>query len=167
MPFRFRRTFKVLPGLKLNVRERGLSLSAGRRGAHVTVGSTGVRGTVGLPGSGLSYTEHLSWPKVGGCGKPDKADVQRRVGAPDTPVGWQVFSTMAAEEEPHDPRMPWRDIFLMIGGLVVLMVGVGYLLAHLPSEPARKPVPSMVAPPEPTSDAAQALVPRAELMGIH
>jgi hypothetical protein len=61
MGFRFRRSIRILPGLRLNIGKRGVSTSIGVRGAHVTFGKTGTRTTVGLPGSGLSYT-HLERP---------------------------------------------------------------------------------------------------------
>jgi hypothetical protein len=54
---RFRRSFRIGPGLRINIGKRGASLSAGVRGAHVTVGKDGVRTTVGIPGTGISYTE--------------------------------------------------------------------------------------------------------------
>ncbi|HEY5299779.1 MAG TPA: DUF4236 domain-containing protein [Acetobacteraceae bacterium] len=56
MPLRFRRTVRILPGLRLNASKSGLSVSAGRRGANVTVGHGRTRTTVGVPGTGLSYT---------------------------------------------------------------------------------------------------------------
>jgi hypothetical protein len=61
MGFRFRRSIKILPGIRLNFGKRGVSTSIGVRGAHVTFGKTGTRTTVGLPGSGISYT-HLDEP---------------------------------------------------------------------------------------------------------
>jgi len=61
MGFRFHRSVKLFPGLRLNFGKRGVSASIGVRGAHVTYGPTGTRTTVGLPGSGLSYT-HLEKP---------------------------------------------------------------------------------------------------------
>ena len=61
MGFRFRRSIRLLPGIRVNLGKRGASLSLGRRGAHVTIGPTGTRTTVGLPGTGLSYT-HLQRP---------------------------------------------------------------------------------------------------------
>jgi Protein of unknown function (DUF4236) len=61
MGFRFRRSVKLFPGLRLNFGKRGISASIGVRGAHVTYGPTGTRTTVGLPGTGLSYT-HLDKP---------------------------------------------------------------------------------------------------------
>ncbi|SRR5258706_4674393 len=56
--FRFRRSFRILPGLRLNLGKRSSSVSVGGRGAHVTFGGPrGTRTTIGLPGTGLSYTE--------------------------------------------------------------------------------------------------------------
>src|SRR6266404_9708386 len=53
---RFRRSIRILPGIRLNFGKRGVSTSIGVRGAHITVGHGKVRTTVGLPGTGLSYT---------------------------------------------------------------------------------------------------------------
>lgn len=59
MGFRFRKTIRLLPGVRLNISKSGLSTSVGRPGATINVGKRGVRGTVGLPGSGLSYSDML------------------------------------------------------------------------------------------------------------
>jgi hypothetical protein len=56
MGFRFRRSLRILPGIRLNFGKRGVSTSIGVKGAHITVGHGKVRETVGLPGTGLSYT---------------------------------------------------------------------------------------------------------------
>lgn len=61
MGFRFRRSIRIFPGVRINFGKRGMSTSIGVRGAHVTFGKAGTRTTVGLPGSGLSYT-HLEKP---------------------------------------------------------------------------------------------------------
>ena len=59
MGFRFRRSFTILPGIKINLGKDGFSsVSFGKRGAKATVGKNGTRQTVGLPGSGLSYTNY-------------------------------------------------------------------------------------------------------------
>ncbi len=63
MGFRFRRSIKLLPGVKINLGKTGPSISVGPRGAKVTIGKTGVRETVGIPSTGLSYTNHTSFPK--------------------------------------------------------------------------------------------------------
>jgi hypothetical protein len=56
MGWRFRRSIKIFPGIRLNFSRSGVSTSVGIRGAHITVGHGKVRETVGLPGSGISYT---------------------------------------------------------------------------------------------------------------
>jgi hypothetical protein len=55
MTFRFRRSIRILPGIRLNLGKRGVSTSIGVRGAHVTLGHGQVRETVGIPGTGVSY----------------------------------------------------------------------------------------------------------------
>src|ERR1700693_1774677 len=77
MGFRFRRSVKILPGVRLNFGKRGVSTSVGVRGAHVTFGKSGTRTTVGVPGTGLSYT-HLEKPHRSGGGES---------AAPRVPVG--------------------------------------------------------------------------------
>jgi len=74
MGFRFRRSVKVLPGVKLNFGKTGVSASVGRRGANVTVGKRGAHANVGLPGTGISYRERLDAPSTpaaatGGAGR--------------------------------------------------------------------------------------------------
>ncbi len=56
MGFRFRRSVRLLPGLRLNLSRSGVSASVGTRGAWLTFGRNGTRTTVGLPGTGISYT---------------------------------------------------------------------------------------------------------------
>jgi hypothetical protein len=59
MGFRFRRSIRLAPGLRINLSKLGGSLSLGRRGATLNFSSRGTKATVGLPGSGLSYSTML------------------------------------------------------------------------------------------------------------
>lgn len=56
MGFRFRRSIRIVPGVRINLGKKGASLSVGRRGANMTLGRNGIRTTVGIPGTGLSHT---------------------------------------------------------------------------------------------------------------
>jgi hypothetical protein len=56
MPFRFRRSIRIAPGVRLNIGKRGVSTSVGGREGHLTAGTGGVRATATLPGTGISYT---------------------------------------------------------------------------------------------------------------
>lgn len=60
MPFRFRKSLKIFPGLKINLSKGGISTSVGGRGASLNIGKRGLRSTVGIPGSGLSYSASTS-----------------------------------------------------------------------------------------------------------
>lgn len=60
MRFRYRQSNKLLPGVRLDVSNSGITTSIGTKGATVNIGGKDdPRATVGMPGSGLSYTEHL------------------------------------------------------------------------------------------------------------
>lgn len=62
MGWRFRKSFKVLPGVRLNVGKKGISTSIGPKGAKVNIGPNGTRFTASIPGTGLSYTTRLDKP---------------------------------------------------------------------------------------------------------
>ena len=59
MPFRFRRTVKIFPGVKLNLSKGGMSVTVGPKGYHLNFGKQGVRQTIDLPGVGLSHSTYL------------------------------------------------------------------------------------------------------------
>ena len=69
MPFRFRKSVKILPGVKVNLSKGGVSTSVGGKGFHVNVGKRGVRKTIGIPGTGISHTSNVtsSPAKSQGC----------------------------------------------------------------------------------------------------
>ncbi len=56
MAWKFRKSFSIFKGLRLNVGKKGASLSIGGPGATMNISSKGTRTTLGLPGTGLSYT---------------------------------------------------------------------------------------------------------------
>ncbi len=60
MALRFRRSVKIVPGVRVNFGKRGVSVSAGVKGATVTAGKHGVYGNAGIPGTGLSFRSKLS-----------------------------------------------------------------------------------------------------------
>jgi len=59
MPIRFRKSFTLFPGVKVNVSKGGTSITVGKKGFHLNFSKRGVRQTVGLPGSGISETSYL------------------------------------------------------------------------------------------------------------
>lgn len=59
MTLRFRQSFTLFPGVRLNVSRSGISTSIGVPGATLNLSARGARATVGIPGSGLSYSADL------------------------------------------------------------------------------------------------------------
>jgi hypothetical protein len=53
--FRFRKTFSILPGVRINLSKTGVSGSLGGHGATLNVGHGKENVTLGVPGTGLSY----------------------------------------------------------------------------------------------------------------
>jgi hypothetical protein len=57
MGFNFRKSIKIVPGVRLNITKKGVSsVSLGGKGMRVNLGKKGTRTTVGMPGTGLSYS---------------------------------------------------------------------------------------------------------------
>lgn len=76
MGFRFRKSIKIFPGLKINFNKKSSSVTFGSKGAHYTISSSGKRtGTVGIPGTGISYTATSNSPKKSSAPTPNNNNV--------------------------------------------------------------------------------------------
>lgn len=62
MGWRFRKSFKVIPGVRLNLSRHGLSATLGAAPFSVNVGPRGVYSNVSIPGTGLYNRERLDNP---------------------------------------------------------------------------------------------------------
>jgi hypothetical protein len=88
--FRFRRSVRLFPGLRVNLSKSGASLSLGGRGFHYTVGHKGTRVTAGIPGTGLSWTEytpHTNHFSAFGSARPNSTPKLAPL-LPTTPAGF-------------------------------------------------------------------------------
>lgn len=80
MGLRFRKSFKVAPGVKVNLNKKSAGVTIGTKGAHYTVNTSGKRtASVGLPGTGLSYSTSSGGGKKGTKRKPTKKDTFNKV----------------------------------------------------------------------------------------
>lgn len=60
MGFRFRKSIKIAPGVKVNLGKKSVGMSIGNKYAGVSVNSrTGARARVSAPGTGLSYSTKI------------------------------------------------------------------------------------------------------------
>lgn len=84
MGFVARKSFKVIPGVRMTVSKSGLSASAGVKGARMSVNSKGqVRRTVGVPGTGVYHTKRIASGARKGA---SPRQLQGRPAAPPAPV---------------------------------------------------------------------------------
>jgi tetratricopeptide (TPR) repeat protein len=75
MGFRLRRSFTIMPGVRVNVSARGLGLSMGIPGARVSVNTQGrVTRSVGVPGSGMAFVKTSSLGGDRGSRTPSRAN---------------------------------------------------------------------------------------------
>jgi Protein of unknown function (DUF4236) len=109
MGFRFRRSLRLLPGIRLNLSKSGVSASFGIRGAHVTVGPRGTTTSVGLPGTGFSYTSRIP-VKSSDAHSPDQ-----NIGALPPPV----TATRATDEPDGNQPSTWSTA-LIFAALLLL-----------------------------------------------
>ena len=88
MGFRFRKSFKIAPGVRVNLGKKSVGISAGVKGARVSVNSSGrVTKSVGIPGTGISYVKS---EKIGGStsNHADESNIpeeNKYVSRPDLP----------------------------------------------------------------------------------
>ncbi|TAT82469.1 DUF4236 domain-containing protein [Rhizobium ruizarguesonis] len=59
MAIRFRKSFKLAPGLRLNVGKKGASIRVGTKGAGYTVGTSGQRVSASVPGTGVGFSSKI------------------------------------------------------------------------------------------------------------
>jgi Protein of unknown function (DUF4236)/Bacterial SH3 domain len=143
MGWRYRKSFSILPGLRLNMGKSGLtSLSVGGRGATLNLGKKGVMGTVSLPGTGLSYQHRFKNP----------------------PPGQKTPATLLGAVPPSGRTFPVGAC--VIGAAVVC----GYLALRSPTSPSPPSVPApivqaVVPATSAAPDGQQTLVPQAAARG--
>ncbi|MFB2530922.1 DUF4236 domain-containing protein [Paracoccus sp. p3-h83] len=108
MTLRFRQTFTLFPGVRINVGKRGISTSIGIPGATVNIGRQGVRATVGAPGTGLSYSA-LVMP-FGQGGSPSPQPEPTPASFMPTPVESPAAGNSPASAKVYMPQAGMNEI---------------------------------------------------------
>ena len=96
MSWRFRKSFKVIPGVRLNLTARGLSATFGAAPFSINVGPRGVYRNVSIPGTGIwdrqridgpsSLPPRNQLPSPDGAGVPSSSPVPPSVPVPPQPA---------------------------------------------------------------------------------
>lgn len=123
MSIRFRRTFTIFPGVKVNVSKGGISLSVGKRGATLNFSKRGVRQTVGIPGSGLSESSYIIKNK-----SDEEADEKRE--EETTRNSDERMDTPERRAKRHGAS-PWMlllgIIIIYLGAVVLNLIPINFL----------------------------------------
>ena len=98
----FRRSIKILPGLKVNVGKKGTSVTVGTRGAHVTYGKGRKTASVGVPGTGVYYRKSISTNKK-------------------TSVNAAYSGQQQLPQRTKAENQTWGFVFLAIGIIILLL----------------------------------------------
>lgn len=127
MGFRFRKSFKIAPGIRLNLNKKSVGLRIGGKGAGVSFNSKGrVTKTVGVPGTGLYYTDTS---KIGGSGqKKATKNSTKKSTAPQytAPVGQNTQFSASPSPQPSSQK-PDKKFWIIVGAIVVVSV-VGFMI---------------------------------------
>ncbi|WP_147532983.1 DUF4236 domain-containing protein [Bacillus marasmi] len=80
MGLRFRKSFKIAPGIRMNVGKKGVGVSFGGKGLRYSIHSSGKRtATAGIPGSGLYYTSSTNSRSYKTDAYKRKSELNRRI----------------------------------------------------------------------------------------
>lgn len=106
MAFRFRKSFKLAPGVRVNVSKRGASLSLGGRGFTTNLSSRGVRQTFSIPGTGMS------WSKTHGTSATARPRASAEIARAQREARYQeaLREAEAAESQIRDIVDAWRQM---------------------------------------------------------
>ncbi|KAF0117711.1 MAG: hypothetical protein FD163_241 [Hyphomonadaceae bacterium] len=89
MVWRFRKSFKILPGVRLNIGKNGISTSFGGRGATLNLSKRGKTTTIGIPGTGISHSTYE--PDLEGLEMIDTPPVNQKKGIGCLPILGVIF----------------------------------------------------------------------------
>jgi hypothetical protein len=142
MGFRFRKSIRLAPGIRLNLGKRGMSVSMGGRGFTSNVSARGTRTTIGLPGTGLSYSTFspAARKRVSGPGA-------LRAGAPLSPYanGTAPARAPSANKWVVGLVVIFAAFVLLPLGIVLMGLAIGGAAAWVYARHQRGPVPGQSA----------------------
>lgn len=120
MGLRFKKSFKIAPGVKLNLNKNSTSVTFGKRGAHYTINSKGKKtASVGIPGTGISYTKTMGDTSSGSRSNNDSKEQNG---------GSFMSENNFSDPGPNGPGKKWYQKTGWIILLLILFFPVGLFL---------------------------------------
>lgn len=116
MSWGFRKSFKIAPGLKINLNKRSASLRVGPKNAGVTIGAKGAHASASLPGTGLSVRTKVGGAKAGRAAGHEEPAAAGRLVEASPPASGSAFG-----------RFLYR-LSAVIFGITAVLVVIGLLV---------------------------------------
>ncbi len=124
MPIRFRKSFTLFPGVKVNVSKGGTSITVGKKGFHLNFSKRGVRQTVGLPGSGISETSYLFKDKEDDDDEKEQVSKKEERSSEETGDKPKRHFRQSAKERASSP---WGFVLFVLIALFFIYFGASAL----------------------------------------
>ena len=136
MAIRFRKSVKLMPGVRVTLGKKGISGSLGVTGARMGVNSKGqVRATAGLVGSGLSKTEVLNKKsrsrKKSPAGLKETAGLEERLIISETGAEMPSLDNMPNYNLIGGVILPYFIFYFIVGSWAGYLVGAFAMLYWL------------------------------------
>lgn len=134
MGFRFRRSVRIAPGIRINFNAKSTSVRIGPRGLGYTISSTGKKHvTAGIPGTGLSFTQTV-------------APARKAVPSQPQLIAQAIEPTEAGRKSPSK--------FSIAATVLVIILGLAWCSNREPhqKQPAASPPVAAKSQPEPSSE---------------
>lgn len=97
MAFRFRKSFKIAHGVRINLSKSGFSTTIGGKGASVNIGGNGTYLNTSIPGTGLYSREKISSGSTSQASEVPNPNNSNKDPFPVLPlIGWGITSYILA-----------------------------------------------------------------------
>lgn len=109
MGLRYRKSFKIAPGVKLNVSKKSIGISAGNKYGGISINSkTGTSARASVPGTGISYTTKIASnsKKTTPKEKPEQIITGQSHATPE--------ETITSEQTNVSPKNKWVSFWLCL-----------------------------------------------------
>ena len=122
MGLRFRKSFKIAPGVRLNVGRKSAGISLGTKGARVSINTKGRKTTtVGIPGTGVSYSSstNITTKSKRSVQKKNQGTINKRIS------NKQTADSLNSQIKCNLKRPPSK--WYIFWGIIFFIAGVSYL----------------------------------------
>jgi len=128
MPLRFRRTFKIFPGVKVNVSKGGISTTVGVKGFHLNFGKRGITRTIDFPGRGFSHTAYVKRNSPDDKDDDKEADRRKQGDEPQASGAAGAGRERSADRDEDDNEgCSWITVLLILAAIVICGVAANAL----------------------------------------